>query len=139
MFRAISRRRILLGIPEVGERYMRREFPPLQLEASPAQGRFDLPLQMGKGVVLFHAGPQRCRALVAEKPRALQAHVERRRLNRRQDVDGGAEAVAIRLSNKSERQVKVLNRAPARALNTVLKNGERVGDNFRKREGDEEA
>ncbi len=99
---------------------MRHKFSFLKLKTPAPQRGLDFALQVEKTFGIFRANPKGARFFVAERADAGKLQIKARRINARKRVDGAVKAVPIRLADKGERQVKIFNGPPARALYAVL-------------------
>lgn len=117
---AIARDRILPRVFQVSERHMRRKFSSFKLKPGTPHSLLDFRLQMIKRRRHCCAHPKSTRVFIAKKAKSRQGQFKGRRFNLRERFDGAGESVPVGLANEGERQMKVLRRSPARALNTGL-------------------
>jgi len=120
VFSAILRNNILPDIFKIGECNMWRKFSMLKVKAGAAQSSFDFRLQMRKRCARARARPKSAGLFAAKKVGPEKLHLKSRRGNIGERLMRISKPMAIHLANESERQMEILHRPPARAVNPIL-------------------
>ncbi len=99
---------------------MRDEFSFFEIKAGAPQSGFNFRLQMFKRRGGARARPQRTGGFAAEKIKPRKAHLKSRGGNTGERLMRISKPMTVGLANKAQRQVEILQRPPARALNAIL-------------------
>ncbi len=118
---------------------MRGEFSVFKVKLRTAQGNLHFALQMRKTGLVFNARPQGAGFSVAKRTNPREPHIKGWSVDMRERFHRSVHSMPVNLADKSEREMEIFNRAPARAFNAVLKRRQGVGDTIGNAKSDKQA